>query len=516
MSTPTIKYRAACDHCSATKIKCTQERPQCARCRTLGRDCHYSRSLRAGKPPRSSQVLNRKISNTPVLPRRATVLEPPHPASNGPLSHGFPTQPSSYPVMSPSISPDPTWTAVTHSSYPTPPAVAIYTGAEASPFYSELQTPDHSSATTPMDPEWFFDFNNAALPPTANSSSDSPTAASRINSREPTQQPSPISEGHRPSCTPQVAPAHILLPQQLQHQQHHHQHHHHDLSSGTRGVGQLHPNNNINNNTPLSLFTTTNSSISTSEGNSSTSSGSENHPCLRIATETLNGLYELPSILHVDRETRQFSLDQVLSSTTRAVQICHDLMTCPCVKDFSLVLAVAMIASKVLSWCQIVAFVRDGGSSTSSSSISSPVEGGGGGGGGGGGEGGGGGVEGFPSSSSPSSPVTMMMKDLVVDGQLALGDYKLDDRMGWVLKNHIVLGQLQRLSEIVHRYDVQFCGGEGMLGGQQQQKMMGEGGAGGGAGGLEVYASMSVMLRSRLQCTIQEVEGRLRASASAS
>lgn len=184
-------------------------------------------------------------------------------------------------------------------------------------------------------------------------------------------------------------------------------------------------------------------------------------------------------------------------------------MTCPCVKDFSLVLAVAMIASKVLSWCQIVAFVRDGGSSTSSSSISSPVEGGG----GGGGEGGGGGVEGFPSSSSPSSPVTMMMKDLVVDGQLALGDYKLDDRMGWVLKNHIVLGQLQRLSEIVHRYDVQFCGGEGILGGQQQQKMMGEGG---GAGGLEVYASMSVMLRSRLQCTIQEVEGRLRASASAS
>lgn len=189
-------------------------------------------------------------------------------------------------------------------------------------------------------------------------------------------------------------------------------------------------------------------------------------------------------------------------------------MTCPCVKDFSLVLAVAMIASKVLSWCQIVAFVRDGGSSTTSSSISSPVEGGGG--GGGGGEGGGGGVEGFPSSSSSpsSSPVTMMMmKDLVVDGQLALGDYKLDDRMGWVLKNHIVLGQLQRLSEIVHRYDVQFCGGEGILGGQQQQKMMGEGG---GAGGLEVYASMSVMLRSRLQCTIQEVEGRLRASASAS
>ena len=409
MSTPTIKYRAACDHCSATKIKCTQERPQCARCRTLGRDCHYSRSLRAGKPPRSSQGLNRKISNTPVLPRRAPVLEPPQPANNGPISHGLPTQTTTYPAMSPTAKPDPAWSA-NASPYPTPPAGTLYNGPEVS-FFPDLQTPNDSAVNTPMDPEWFFDFNNAALP------SESP-APPRVDSREPTQQPSPVSEGKRISCTPQATHTHIRpLPEHL---------------------GHIPPNN-----TPVTLYP-----------------GAEGDQCLRIATETLNRLYELPS-LQVNAETKQFSIDQVLSNTARAVQICHDLISCPCAKDFYLPIVIAIIASKVLSWYQAVAYIRD--------------------------------------SSTEMPNRQQAMKEMVVDGQLALGAYKLDDKMGWVLKNHIVLGQLQRLNEIVNRYDAQFCS-EGTI------SQMAEGG--------KVYASMSGLLTSRLQSTIQEIEGRLRASSS--
>ena len=46
-----FKYRASCDRCSSNKVKCGQERPACQRCRSLDLPCHYSRSLRSGKPP---------------------------------------------------------------------------------------------------------------------------------------------------------------------------------------------------------------------------------------------------------------------------------------------------------------------------------------------------------------------------------------------------------------------------------------------------------------------------------
>ena len=67
MSQP--KYRAACDQCSANKTKCTQERPTCARCQTMKKECHYSKSLRCGKPPRARRLLARDQSTTQISPR---------------------------------------------------------------------------------------------------------------------------------------------------------------------------------------------------------------------------------------------------------------------------------------------------------------------------------------------------------------------------------------------------------------------------------------------------------------
>lgn len=45
------KLRASCDACSASKIKCDQERPSCLRCRNIDIKCNYSASRRMGKPP---------------------------------------------------------------------------------------------------------------------------------------------------------------------------------------------------------------------------------------------------------------------------------------------------------------------------------------------------------------------------------------------------------------------------------------------------------------------------------
>ena len=137
---PQIKYRAACDHCSATKIKCTQERPQCARCRALGRDCHYSRSLRAGKPLRSSQGLNRKLSNAPVLPRHDSIPE----------------------VQVSVTKAEQAWSA-TAGPYPTPPAMVPTNSPDVFQFPEVHHGDSSSSSASPTaHPEWFFDFNQGS------------------------------------------------------------------------------------------------------------------------------------------------------------------------------------------------------------------------------------------------------------------------------------------------------------------------------------------------------------------
>lgn len=49
------KLRASCDRCSASKVKCGQERPACLRCVNSSRPCNYSVSRRLGKPPASDR-----------------------------------------------------------------------------------------------------------------------------------------------------------------------------------------------------------------------------------------------------------------------------------------------------------------------------------------------------------------------------------------------------------------------------------------------------------------------------
>ncbi|KAF2172666.1 hypothetical protein M409DRAFT_49215 [Zasmidium cellare ATCC 36951] len=50
------KIRDSCNSCSSQKIRCTKERPACARCVSKGLDCAYSISMRTGRPSRASQA----------------------------------------------------------------------------------------------------------------------------------------------------------------------------------------------------------------------------------------------------------------------------------------------------------------------------------------------------------------------------------------------------------------------------------------------------------------------------
>ncbi|EEA23354.1 hypothetical protein TMatcc_002213 [Talaromyces marneffei ATCC 18224] len=63
-----IKLRSACDRCSLNKIKCSQDKPECQRCKTIGAQCHYSRSMRMGKPRKSAKakaMMNAKLPGKP-------------------------------------------------------------------------------------------------------------------------------------------------------------------------------------------------------------------------------------------------------------------------------------------------------------------------------------------------------------------------------------------------------------------------------------------------------------------
>lgn len=51
------KYKAACDQCHASKVKCPGGGPPCKRCADSSQPCHYSLARRIGKPPGSK---NRK------------------------------------------------------------------------------------------------------------------------------------------------------------------------------------------------------------------------------------------------------------------------------------------------------------------------------------------------------------------------------------------------------------------------------------------------------------------------
>lgn len=52
-SQQTQKLKDSCDKCSTSKIRCTKEKPSCARCEKMGYTCFYSPARRVGRPHRS-------------------------------------------------------------------------------------------------------------------------------------------------------------------------------------------------------------------------------------------------------------------------------------------------------------------------------------------------------------------------------------------------------------------------------------------------------------------------------
>ncbi|MCJ1283718.1 hypothetical protein MMC26_003049 [Xylographa opegraphella] len=68
----TPKYRASCDSCYEAKVRCSQARPNCARCLKQGFECIYGISLRAGKHRAESFRNSASVSSDRTTPVRTT------------------------------------------------------------------------------------------------------------------------------------------------------------------------------------------------------------------------------------------------------------------------------------------------------------------------------------------------------------------------------------------------------------------------------------------------------------
>ena len=60
MASQSKKYKAACDQCHNSKVKCPGEFPTCKRCADVALPCQYTLAARVGKPPGSKNKKTRE------------------------------------------------------------------------------------------------------------------------------------------------------------------------------------------------------------------------------------------------------------------------------------------------------------------------------------------------------------------------------------------------------------------------------------------------------------------------
>ncbi|OQE44297.1 hypothetical protein PENCOP_c002G06619 [Penicillium coprophilum] len=82
-----LEFRASCDSCAASKVRCTKEQRGCSRCVQNSLKCVYGRSRRKGKPPSKkftfvqSSFRDAQVSPpAPMFPRTSPVVPAPSPS----------------------------------------------------------------------------------------------------------------------------------------------------------------------------------------------------------------------------------------------------------------------------------------------------------------------------------------------------------------------------------------------------------------------------------------------------
>jgi hypothetical protein len=299
------------------------------------------------------------------------------------------------------------------------------------PFLSDLHSADvSSSSASPLagEPEWFFDFNHTAV-----LQNEPAIPLEQVNHY---QQPSPPSDAKRDSFSnsPHAHFSQLELEDQYR------------MQPATC--------------TSFPMYVTP-----------------ENDQCNQTALDTLNGLSHMHHAA-TDAEHSQLSADQIMHHAAHAVQVCQDLIMCPCYKDCHLPVMIGLIASKILACFQALAGIRD----PAMDAVPGPGE----------------------------SPDLLYRGDMVVPGVQqqqqqqppSTGIYELvDDHPDRLFRNHMILGLLQRLGQAIAYYEHTFC----------DDAVTGAFGA-----DSRLHANMGSFLNTRLAFTMEQISSRMASSTTGS
>jgi hypothetical protein len=293
MSQP--KYRAACDQCSANKTKCTQERPTCARCQAMKKECHYSKSMRCGKPPRARRLLlARDQSTAKISPRGTTTGDASSSSSNASTCNLDPSEASWDNSTA-------AWPVFMDDGDGSEQVVRLDLGpasrGDSVASYSALQYPDPFLAFADMD--FLADMDGCC-----------PEMDAADDAEDSTMQDTATMAAHAGTVADCLELARTRIPPS-------------DCSptsSSRNSDGCMQETIE----TLTSLFEL------------SRAGGSEN-----------------------SSEEKAPSVDQVLRTNVAAVQKIKKLLACPCEKDFHLPILIAVAISKALTWYQAIVSIRD-------------------------------------------------------------------------------------------------------------------------------------------------------------
>lgn len=446
-SVPTrIKLRASCDRCSSNKIKCSQDKPQCIRCRQLNLPCNYSRSLRSGKPPRSRQrknlargtlygqplvssYANITLENNRTCPEvhrgseMAAVIED---------AKNFPTGVAEGPAVS---TLEPTETIGLDTMFA---AAMTQSGVNSYRLYDSGAHGRHLFGTLPSA----IDYTSISGP----CRDDDAYRLAQINSES---KPLPLQPYHVPCLS--LSPNYCSKPA--------------TATTTALELGYSPPTN-----CPMVEST---------------------HDCIGLALTTLSSLYKLsvanppPGCSKLDNELPDTpavhsagpTIDQVFQVNSAATTSTLTLVSCSCPKDHCFPILMALIFSKILSWYQAIVGIADPMVDSVDESYNSSISSG-------------------SSGSMFREEVTIVQRPFFIRG------YRLDEEVGRMVINQLVLNELKELADSVRAFFSNLCADNGN-GHGSRNGIPASGDA--QSANEQVALRMGAVVEARLRLTIQEL-----------
>ncbi|KAK3381203.1 hypothetical protein B0H63DRAFT_560926 [Podospora didyma] len=123
-----LKLKDSCDPCSTSKVKCTKEKPICARCDKFGHRCYYSPARRIGRPHRPPNANTNNTGTSSSSSSSSSLLQHQHQNQKPPISPSHSTHHQSGSRSSRSTPPPPlpppiSWASSASSSSNSPSAI---------------------------------------------------------------------------------------------------------------------------------------------------------------------------------------------------------------------------------------------------------------------------------------------------------------------------------------------------------------------------------------------------------